>query len=132
MDDEYKLISAKLLELELRGNITQQEKATLASAISRILDEAIRKRDALAVVKIQRMGARLAVLKLEHPHDFKVPHYSASQFKLKNQEGKEKQKVFIVHGRNDEMKQAVTRVVERLGLAPVILSEKTEFGKSDY
>ena len=35
--DEYELCSAKLLEFELQGNITQEQKSTLASSISRLL-----------------------------------------------------------------------------------------------
>ena len=45
MDDEYKFISTKLLEFELQGSITHEQKVTLASAISRILHEALAKRD---------------------------------------------------------------------------------------
>ena len=38
--------------------------------------------------------------------------------------------VFIVHGHNNEIKQAVARVVEKLGLTPVILHEQPNGGKT--
>jgi predicted nucleotide-binding protein len=38
--------------------------------------------------------------------------------------------VFIVHGHNNEMKEAVARVVESLGLKPIILHERPNKGKT--
>jgi predicted nucleotide-binding protein len=39
-------------------------------------------------------------------------------------------RVFVVHGRDEEMKQAVARVLERLGLVPVILHEQPNRGRT--
>lgn len=38
--------------------------------------------------------------------------------------------IFIVHGHNEEMKQAVARVVTKLGLNPIILHEQANEGKT--
>lgn len=38
--------------------------------------------------------------------------------------------IFIVHGHDEEMKQSVARVVEKLGLKPIILHEQTNSGKT--
>lgn len=38
--------------------------------------------------------------------------------------------IFIVHGRNDALKEAVARFIEHLGLTPIILSEKENRGKA--
>jgi len=40
----------------------------------------------------------------------------------------ENNKVFVVHGHNNEIKQTVARVVEKLGLEPVILHEQPNMG----
>lgn len=39
-------------------------------------------------------------------------------------------KVFVVHGRDDGMKQAVARTLEKLGLTPVILHEQPDQGRT--
>ena len=39
-------------------------------------------------------------------------------------------KVFIVHGHNEEMKQSVARTLSKLGLEPVILHEKINAGRT--
>lgn len=39
-------------------------------------------------------------------------------------------RVFVVHGRDDRMKVAVARVLERLGLTPVILHEQPDKGRT--
>jgi len=116
MDEEYKSASRKIFEFEFHGAITSDQKATLASVNSRLLHEAIRKRDALEVLRIQEMESRLDAIKtIETPYQIKE---------------KEKRKVFIVHGHNGEMKHAVARVLEKLGLEAVILSEKTNLGRA--
>ena len=38
--------------------------------------------------------------------------------------------VFVVHGHDEEMKQAVARTLSRLGLQPIILHEQTNQGKT--
>jgi predicted nucleotide-binding protein len=38
--------------------------------------------------------------------------------------------VFIVHGHDDEMKTTVARVLEKLGLVPIILHEQPDKGKT--
>lgn len=48
-------------------------------------------------------------------------------------EGKKKDlrktnKIFIVHGHDEEMKQSVARVISKLGLEPIILHEQTNMG----
>jgi hypothetical protein len=44
--------------------------------------------------------------------------------------GSKSNRVFIVHGHNNEMKQATKEVVSRLGLKPVILHEQPDQGKT--
>lgn len=61
MDDEFTTISTKLLDYELNG-ITEQQKHILMNAMERLLRDATAKRDALAVVKIQRLQTRLSTL----------------------------------------------------------------------
>ncbi|MDP1714122.1 MAG: nucleotide-binding protein [Anaerolineales bacterium] len=39
-------------------------------------------------------------------------------------------KVFIVHGRNNEMKETLSRFLEKLGLEPIILHEQPNAGKT--
>jgi predicted nucleotide-binding protein len=39
-------------------------------------------------------------------------------------------KIFVVHGHNEEMKQVVARTVEKLGFNPVILHEQANEGKT--
>ena len=41
-------------------------------------------------------------------------------------------KVFIVHGRDNEMKLAVARTLEKLGLHPIILHEQPNQGRTIY
>jgi len=43
---------------------------------------------------------------------------------------KELKKVFIVHGHDEEMKQAVARVLQKLNLTPIILHELPDEGKT--
>ena len=39
-------------------------------------------------------------------------------------------KVFIVHGHDGELKEAVTRLIERQGIKPIILNEQANLGKT--
>jgi predicted nucleotide-binding protein len=39
-------------------------------------------------------------------------------------------RVFVVHGHNDEMKQSVARTLEKLGLKPIILHEQPNQGRT--
>lgn len=127
MDEEYKLISTKLLEFELQGTITLEQKATLASAISRILHQALAKRDAREVVQIQAMEGRLNRLKIV----FDVPYFEVPDQTYKTKDSDDaKRKVFIVHGRNGEMKHATARVIEKLGLDAIILNEMPNLSRS--
>jgi len=50
--------------------------------------------------------------------------------KLKNDRGKFSNKIFIVHGHDEEMKQAVARTVEKIGLKPIILHEQPNKGRT--
>lgn len=43
---------------------------------------------------------------------------------------KDKSKVFIVHGHDGELKSEVARLIEKQGLSAIILSEKTNAGKT--
>jgi predicted nucleotide-binding protein len=38
--------------------------------------------------------------------------------------------VFVVHGRNEEVREKVARLLERLGLEPIILHEQTDKGRT--
>lgn len=54
-----------------------------------------------------------------------------SEAKQKGSEGEiveDFNKVFIVHGHNGELKEAVARLIERQGIKPIILSEQTNRG----
>ena len=39
-------------------------------------------------------------------------------------------RIFIVHGRNEAMKQTVARTIEKIGLAPIVLHEKPSKGRT--
>lgn len=41
---------------------------------------------------------------------------------------KDKSKVFIVHGRDNETKQEVARFIEKIGFEPIILHEQSSSG----
>ena len=43
---------------------------------------------------------------------------------------KKEKKVFIVHGHNDKIKQTVARTLETIGLAPIILAEQPDKGRT--
>lgn len=45
-------------------------------------------------------------------------------------EGALTKKIFVVHGHDNEMKQAVARVLQNLGLEPIILHERPNQGKT--
>src|SRR5437667_10765919 len=38
--------------------------------------------------------------------------------------------IFVVHGHDEAMKQSVCRVLERLGLRPIVLHEKPNLGRT--
>ena len=38
--------------------------------------------------------------------------------------------VFLVHGHNEQLKQTVARVLERLGLEPIILHEQADMNRT--
>src|SRR5258706_5126007 len=116
MDEQYKLVSGKILEFELHGNITSEQKATLSSAVSRLIHEAVRKRDALQLVDAEELETRVKAIKtVEAPHQIK---------------GTGKRKIFIVHGHDQAMKEGVARVLEKLGLEPIILHEMPNMGRT--
>lgn len=48
----------------------------------------------------------------------------------KHRNSKTSNKVFIVHGRNNEVKETVARFIEKLGLTPIILHEQPNGGKT--
>jgi len=50
--------------------------------------------------------------------------------KLKNERVKLSNKIFIVHGHDEEMKQAVARTVEKIDLKPIILHEQPNKGRT--
>jgi len=50
--------------------------------------------------------------------------------KLKIDRVKFSNKIFIVHGHDEEMKQAVARIVEKIGLVPIILHEQPNKGRT--
>jgi len=50
--------------------------------------------------------------------------------KLKNDRVKFSNKIFIVHGHDEEMKQAVARTVEKIDLKPIILHEQPNKGRT--
>jgi len=61
MTEEFDAIRTRLLDFELNG-ITNQQKGVLARAIEGLLSDAVKKRDALAVVKVQNLKTRLDAL----------------------------------------------------------------------
>ncbi|MCD6153547.1 MAG: nucleotide-binding protein, partial [Syntrophobacterales bacterium] len=44
--------------------------------------------------------------------------------------GYEAKKIFVVHGRNNEIKEAVARFLEKIGLSPIILHEQPNSGRT--
>ncbi|MGJ0848775.1 TIR domain-containing protein [Tissierella praeacuta] len=54
---------------------------------------------------------------------------SADGNETKNITGNSKDKIFIVHGHDDAMKESVARVVERFGIEAIILHERTDKGR---
>lgn len=50
--------------------------------------------------------------------------------KSSSDDTKASKKVFIAHGRNEEMKQAVARIIEKIGLNPIILHEQPNKGRT--
>jgi len=68
---------------------------------------------------------------LEFDYSNKNIKLSKSQEHIKESESKEhkiKNKVFIVHGRDNEVKQEVSRFIESLGLVAIILHEQASSG----
>ena len=61
MGDEFESISTKLLDFEING-ITIEQKAVISHALERLRNDAVAKRDAILMVKVQRMQARLNAL----------------------------------------------------------------------
>jgi len=49
---------------------------------------------------------------------------------IKKDRTKLSNKIFIVHGHDEEMKQAVARIVEKIGLVPIILHEQPNKGRT--
>ncbi|MDU8926343.1 nucleotide-binding protein [Alisedimentitalea sp. MJ-SS2] len=54
----------------------------------------------------------------------------SEETKRERREPTDNKKVFIVHGHDDALKQSVARTIEKLGLEPVILSEKPNSGRT--
>ena len=68
---------------------------------------------------------------IESSDDFIKKLYPKEESKPRNsQTSKKSNKVFIVHGRNNEIKETVARFLEKLGLKPVILHEQPNGGKT--
>jgi predicted nucleotide-binding protein len=128
-ESEFDLVSTKLLEFELQGIITQVQKAALASAISRLLNEAARKRDALEVVRIQELESRLEKIRATV-----APPTDANRRTSYNHnpvaEEAASSKIFIVHGRDKKMKNAVMRVLRKVDLEPITLEARRSGGKT--
>ena len=57
---------------------------------------------------------------------FKKPSSSSSNTEPMSNDGR----VFVVHGRDEGMKQAVARILEKLGLEPIIFHEQPSSGKT--
>jgi len=57
---------------------------------------------------------------------------SGSEKQIQNEENIKEltDKIFIVHGHNEEMKQSVARTIEKLDLKPIILHEKANKGRT--
>jgi predicted nucleotide-binding protein len=67
---------------------------------------------------------------IEGPAGYAIKNKKASNTgELKDLET-ERSKVFIVHGHNEEMKQSVARLLEKLGLTSIILHEQASKGKT--
>jgi len=60
------------------------------------------------------------------------PGYKKNKFGEKMKESKLEQtnQIFVVHGHDNEMKEAVARILERLGFEPIILHEQANLGKT--
>ncbi len=52
------------------------------------------------------------------------------EYEIKKEKITKSRKIFIVHGKNKEMKESLARTLEKLGLAPIILHEQSSQGKT--
>ena len=57
---------------------------------------------------------------------FYKPEDSSKKIETENQSNK----VFIVHGHDEAMKQSVARTIEKMGLTPIILHEQPSVGRT--
>ena len=55
---------------------------------------------------------------------------TASQNQVETNSETQTNKVFVVHGHDSEMKESVARVLEKLGLQPIILHEQPNKGRT--
>ncbi len=62
--------------------------------------------------------------------EFKLFGLPIEKKKLKKISAKTSNKIFVVHGHDEIMKQSVARAVEQIGLKPVILHEKPDKGRT--
>lgn len=67
-------------------------------------------------------------IKVHNSKDFPVKQSPKEKKIAVEQPKSDKQKVFIVHGHNQELKINVARVIERLKLTPIILHEQSNTG----
>jgi predicted nucleotide-binding protein len=72
-------------------------------------------------------GQQIAISPKNEPMQFKLPNNKISRVRLPPV-ARNKRKVFIVHGRDNEAKQEVSRFIENLGLDAIILHEQASSG----
>ncbi len=87
------------------------------SEAEKILEKALRKSQPAEIVDLLQQVLR----KLSGPEPNESPP---------PEKPKEKESVFIVHGHNEAVKEAVARFIEKLGLAVIILHEQANEGRT--
>lgn len=85
----------------------------------------------LSVIDILADSIDEAIGIIESNDDFMNKLYPKEENKHRiSLTSKKSNKVFIVHGRNNEIKETVARFLEKLGLKPIILHEQPNGGKT--
>ena len=72
------------------------------------------------------LGSMIDEIKEYWDDELQTPPSSAAQ----ENERKITNEVFVIHGRDNEAKETVARILERLGLTPVILHEQSNLGRT--
>lgn len=106
LEDINKKLQQDSIRINEDGSITQGNTETIETHIIENKDEQCYEK---------------AMLTRSFPHEFKSPSETIL---------KDKDRIFIVHGHDEAMKESVARVIERLELKPIILHDQANMGKT--